>query len=115
MKGTHTMIDWIFTAFDTFSLKTLIAVILTVLLQLLICWKANKVGAKLLPAVILAAAVVFFSVCFNRIDHLISVIFLYFACQAFHLLLACGIGWGIWAFVRIMKRKIPSGTNEQTF
>ena len=103
------MIDWIFTAFDTFSLKTLIAVILTVLLQLLICWKANKVGAKLLPAVILAAAVVFFSVCFNRIDHLVSVIFLYVAFQAFHLLWACGIGWAIWAIVRIRSKQISGG------
>lgn len=103
------MIDWIFTAFDTFSLRTLIAVILTTLLQLLICWKANKTGAKLLPAIILTAAIVLFSVCFSRIDHLISVIFLYFACQAFHLLWACGIGWAIWAIVRIRSKQISGG------
>ena len=109
------MIDWIFTAFDTFSLKTLIAVILTVLLQLFLCFKVNTIGAKLLPAVILTAAIVFFSVCFSRIDNIITVVFLYFAFQAFHLLWACGLGWGIWAIVRITKRKAPSETTEHIF
>lgn len=104
------MIDWIFTAFDTFSLKTLIAVILTVLLQLLLCFKGKKFGVKLLPAVILTAAIIFFSVCFSRIDHLISVIFLYVACQAFHLLLACGIGWIIWAIARKKNKKVSGDT-----
>ena len=104
------MIDWIFTAFDTFSLKTLIALILTLLLQLFLCFKVNTIGAKLLPAIILTAAIVFFSVCFSRIDNIITVVFLYFACQAFLLLLGCVLGWAIWAIIRYGRKKSSDGT-----
>lgn len=106
----HTMFDWIFTAFDTFTLKTLIALIFTLLLQLFLCFKVNTIGAKLLPAIILTAAIVFFSVCFRRIDNIITVVFLYFACQAFLLLLGCGLGWIIWGIVRNRRKKAPGGT-----
>ena len=107
------MIDWILSAFDTFTAKTIIPVILTVLLQLLLCFKANRIWVKFLPAAVLAAAILFFNICFSRIDNIITVVFLYFAFQAFHLLLASGIGWGIWAIVRIIRKKVPGGTTEQ--
>ena len=104
------MIDWIFTAFDTFTLKTLIALILTLLLQLLLCFREKKIWIKLLPVVILTAAIILFNACFSRIDNIITVVFLYFACQAFLLLLGCGLGWIIWGIVRNRRKKAPGGT-----
>lgn len=104
------MIDWILSALDSFSPEVIIPAILTLLLQLLLCFKAKKLWVKLLPAAVLAAAILIFTVCFSRIDHLVSVVFLYVAFRAFHLLLACGIGWGIWAIVRKKLKKAPSGT-----
>lgn len=104
------MIDWILSAFDTFTAKTIIPVILALLLQLLLCFKANKIWVKFLPAAVLAAAILIFNICFSRIDNIIAVVFLYFAFQAFHLLLACGIGWIIWAIARKKIRKVPDDT-----
>ena len=107
------MIDLLTLAFDAFTTDAIIPAILVLLLQLLLCFMAKKIWIKLLPAIVLAAAIVIFSVCFYQIDHLINVIFLFIAFRSFHLLLACGIGWGIWAIVKIMRRKVPNGTTEQ--
>lgn len=74
-------------------------------IQLLLCFKAKRRMIRLLPVIILSVLTVFFLVMavtatgWDGIGYIFLAIFISF------MLLACGIGWGIWAIIRFVKKK----------
>ncbi|MBO4979004.1 MAG: hypothetical protein J6D16_01205 [Clostridia bacterium] len=93
--------------FGIFEIKTevflLILAVLTLALQLVLCFKAKSLALRLLPAILFAVAtVVFFTLVFLT-DGWDSLGFLLLALCSAMLLAVCGIGFAIWAIVK--KRK----------
>ena len=74
--------------------------ITTLILQLLLCFKAKKIFIKLLPIALLIVSTIVFYVCSASINGWDGLGYLFFALLSFGLLFVCGIGWGIWAIVR---------------
>ena len=74
--------------------------IATLILQLLLCFKAKKVFMKLLPIALLIVSTIVFSICSASINGWDGLGYLFFALLSFGLLLVCGLGWGVWAIIR---------------
>ena len=87
------------------TLTLLFSVILLLPLQLLLCFKVRNLLVRLLPVLILAALAlalvgeVLVSAGWDSAGYLFLVIYIGF------MLLACGIGWGIWAAARAAGKK----------
>lgn len=77
---------------------------LILLLQLLLCFRANKLFLKLIPAVLLVISTIIFSVLSACIGGWDGIGLLFFAFFSIGLLFVSGIGWGIWAIVRKKSR-----------
>ena len=76
------------------------SVIATLILQLLLCVKAQKIVIKLLPIALLIVSTIVFSICSATINGWDGLGYLFFALLSFGLILVCGIGWGVWAIIR---------------
>ena len=92
-----------------FEIKTeifiLILSVLTLALQLLLCFKVKKLFLRLLPVILFAAATAIFFVLIFMSEGWDSVGFLLLAICAAILLLFGGIGWGTWAVLKKTNRK----------
>ena len=77
-----------------------VSVIASLILQLLLCFKAKKIFIKLLPIALLIVSTIVFYVCSASINGWDGLGYLFFALLSFGLLFVCGIGWGIWATIR---------------
>ena len=77
-----------------------VSVIASLILQLLLCFKAKKIFIKLLPIALLIVSTIVFSICSASINGWDGLGYLFFALLSFGLLFVCGIGWGIWATIR---------------
>ena len=81
-----------------------IVVVITIILQLFLCFKAKKILLKLLPIILLMlVAIVYFSLSFlsngwDSLGYLIIAIF------AGLLLLACGSAWIIYLLIKAFKK-----------
>ncbi len=93
--------------FGIFEIKTeyfvLILSVLTLSLQLLLCFKAKKLFSRLLPMILFAILTVVFFVLIFLSEGWDSIGFLLLAICAAALLLVCGIGWGIWGIIQHHK------------
>ena len=93
--------------FGFFEIKTeyfvLILSVLTLSLQLLLCFKAKKLFPRLLPLILFAILTAVFFVLIFLSSGWESVGFLLLAICAAILLLVCGIGWGIWGIIQHHK------------
>lgn len=74
--------------------------IVTLILQLLLCFKAKKIFIKLIPMLLLFASTIVFAICSTIINGWDGLGYLFFALLSFGLVLVCGLGWGIWAIIR---------------
>ena len=74
--------------------------IATLIVQLLLCFKAKNIFAKLLPLALLIVSTVVFSICSAAANGWDGLGYLFFALLSFGLIVVCGIAWGIWAIVR---------------
>lgn len=74
--------------------------IMTLILQLLLCFKAKKIFIKLFPVALLIISTVVFSICSASINGWDGLGYLFFALLSFGLIFVCGIGWGVWAIAR---------------
>lgn len=80
-----------------------IAIAIFLPLQLLLCFKVKSLGIRMSPIILLGvlavAAIVMY--CFNAgwsgLIYIFGVIYIGLA------MLMCGIGWGIWAIVKVMR------------
>ncbi|MBR2937416.1 MAG: hypothetical protein IKB80_02845 [Oscillospiraceae bacterium] len=85
---------------DYTTLVVFISVIVTLLLQILLCFKSKKMWVKILPAMLLVLSAIVFSICSARIGGWDAFGYLFFAFLSLGLIIVCGIGWIIWAIVR---------------
>ena len=82
------------------TIVVLVSAIATLILQLLLCFKAKKIFIKLLPILLLIVSTIVFSICSASINGWDGFGYLFFALLSFGLIFVCGIGWGIWAIIR---------------
>jgi len=77
-----------------------VAAVVILAIQLVLCFKVNKLWIRALPAVLctIAAAVCLVMTCFT--DGWDAIGFAFLAIFSAGLLLVCGIGWGIWTIAR---------------
>ena len=85
---------------DIPTIVVFISAIATLILQLLLCFKAKKIFIKLLPIALLIVSTIVFSICGASINGWDGFGYLFFALLSFGLIFVCGIGWGIWAIIR---------------
>ena len=85
---------------DFTTIVVFISAIATLILQLLLCFKAKKIFIKLLPIALLIVSTIVFSICSASINGWDGFGYLFFALLSFGLIFVCGIGWGIWAIIR---------------
>ena len=76
----------------------------TLLLQLLLCFKAKRKLIKLLPIAVLAVFAIAFYAYAVYVNGWDGLGYLFFALLSAGLIFVCGIAWGIRAIVRKMNR-----------
>ena len=86
--------------FDYTAVVVLISAIVTLLLQILLCFKSKRIWVKGLPAILFVLSTIVFSICSARIGGWDAFGYLFFAFLSIGLIFVCGIGWVIWAIVR---------------
>lgn len=89
--------------FDMPTMVVLFSVILTAIVQLLLCFKVKKTLIKLLPAIALAVATILLYIIAHNVGGWDAFGYLFFALLSFGLLVVCGICWGVWAIARKEK------------
>lgn len=82
------------------TIVVFISAIATLILQLLLCFKAKKIFIKLLPIALLIVLSIVFCICSASINGWDGLGYLFFALLSFGLILVCGIGWAIWAIIK---------------
>ncbi len=85
---------------DLTSIVVFISVTITLILQLLLCFKIEKLFIKLIPIALFTISTIVFSVCSASINGWDGLGYLFFALLSFGLILVCGIGWAIWAMTK---------------
>ena len=85
---------------DIPTIVVFVSAIATLILQLLLCFKAKKIFIKLLPIALLIVSTIVFSICSASTNGWDGFGYLFFALLSFGLIFVCGIGWGIWAIIR---------------
>ena len=93
------MANW-YLEIDYPTIVVFVSVIATLILQLLLCFKAKKIFIKLLPITLLIVSTIVFSICSATINGWDGLGYLFFALLSFGLILVCSIGWGVWAIIR---------------
>ena len=78
----------------------LVLVFILALFQLLLCFKANKNVIRLIPVYLFSGLTVLFILLGFILSAWDSFGFFFLAGCSAVLLLACGIGWGIWVIAR---------------
>ena len=86
--------------FDYTAVVVLISAIVTLLLQILLCFKSKRIWVKGLPAILLVLSTIVFSLCSARIGGWDAFGYLFFAFLSIGLIFVCGIGWAISVIVK---------------
>lgn len=87
------------------TLTLILSALIVLPVQLLICFKAENQTLRLLPVTVLAGlTLLFILMCVSTTgwDVLLVAVLAIFSAI---LLLSCGIAWGIWAVVRVYRKK----------
>ncbi len=95
--------EWYF-EIDFPAIITFVSVISTLILQLMLCFKVKRIIIKLLPIALLIVSTITFSICSASINGWDGWGYLFFALLSFGLIFVCGIGWGVWAFIKKRNR-----------
>ena len=74
-------------------------------LQLLLCFKVKSKLVRLVPVCLLVLPTVLFAVLSAMATGWDALGYLFLALFAGFMLLLCGVGWGIWGMIRLIKRK----------
>lgn len=75
------------------------------LIQLLLCFKVKNKNIRLLPVILLSIVTIFFvamastATDWENLDYIFPAIFIGF------MWIACGMVWGIWAIIKLVKKK----------
>lgn len=82
------------------TIVVFVSVIATLILQLLLCFKAKKIFIKLIPIALLIVSTIVFYICSATINGWDGLGYLFFSLLSFGLILVCGLSWGVWAITR---------------
>ena len=75
------------------------------LIQLLLCFKVKNKNIRLLPVILLSIVTIFFvamastATDWENLGYIFPAIFIGF------MWIACGMAWGIWAIIKLVKKK----------
>lgn len=94
------------------ALITISAVFLVLPIQLVLCFKAKKRLIKLLPMAVFAVATIVFYIMMLTAKEWSALVYVILAVFFGVLLLFSGIAWGIWAVVRLVKKKNRNISNQ---
>ena len=87
------------------GLMILLAVLALLPLQLFLCFKGKNLFLRLLPVMLAASATAVFVILFFLSEGLRSLVWMVFSIYAAIPLFLCGLGWGIWAVTRCVKKR----------
>ena len=94
--------------FGSFDIRTdifvLFVVIIVILLQMLLCFKAKKIYTRLIPIYLSSGLTIVFIVLGFLTEDWESFAFFLLAFLSAILLAGCGLAWGIWAIVKKIKK-----------
>ena len=84
-----------------------LAISLVVLLpvQILLCFRVKSLTVRLLPAILLSAAAMLCIVFTFTATGWNGLFYAFFAIFAGFMVCVCGIGWGIWAVIRWVRKE----------
>ena len=82
------------------TIVVFVSVIATLILQLLLCFKAKKRFIKLFPIALFVVSTIVFYICSATINGWDGLGYLFFALLSFVLIVVCGVAWGVWAIAR---------------
>ena len=83
----------------------IISVVVVLPVQLLLCFKVKSLTLRFLPIFIFTALAVLSFVMYTMSNGWDGLIYTFFAIYVVFLIFMCGIGWGIWAIARLLKKK----------
>lgn len=85
----------------------ILAIVAVIILpvQLLLCFKVKSFIIRLMPIIILVLAVVITIVTNLDVSGWDGLLFVFGVIYVAYVMLMCGIGWGIWAIVKRIKKK----------
>ena len=82
----------------------LFSVVVLLPVQLLLCFKAKRIAIRLLPVIVLTILTIIFTVMSIAITGWKGLGYILLAIFTGFMLLMCGIGWGIWAITRLIRK-----------
>ena len=88
------------------TIVVIVSVMATLILQLLLCFKAKKIFIKLIPIALLMVSSIVLYICSVTINGWDGLGYLFFALLSFSLILVCGLGWGAWAIIGKRRSEI---------
>ena len=74
-------------------------------IQLLLCFKVKSRAIRLLPVILLSIPTIIFTVMSVAITGWDGLGYIFLAIFTGFMLLLCGVGWGIWAISKLIKKK----------
>ena len=81
------------------------SVVVLLLIQLLICFKVKNKVIRLLPVILLSIFTIFFVAMTSTATGWDNLGYVFLAIFTGFMWLMCGIAWGIWAIVKLIKKK----------
>ena len=81
------------------------SVVVLLLIQLLICFKVKNKVIRLLPVILLFIFTIFFVAMTSTATGWDNLGYVFLAIFTGFMWLMCGIAWGIWAIVKLIKKK----------
>ena len=81
------------------------SVVVLLPIQLLLCFKVKSKAIRLLPVILLSIPTIIFVMMSVAITGWDGLGYIFLAIFTGFMLLMCGVGWGIWAINKLVKKK----------
>ena len=81
------------------------SVVVFLLIQLLLCFKVKNKVIRLLPVILLSIFTIFFVVMTSTATGWDNLGYVFLAIFTGFMWLMCGIAWGIWTIIKLIKNK----------
>lgn len=87
------------------TVVSILSIVALLSVQLLLCFKVKSKAIRLLPVILLAAATLIFVGMAGTASGWDGLGYVFLAAFTGVMTLTCGAGWGIWAIIRLIKKK----------
>ena len=101
------MVDTEYTLYTLYIIFA-VGILLTLSVQLWLCFKAKYTVIKLIPIILLFVGAIAWRIEAESLGFWDGMASAFLSACAFILLIVCAIGWGIWAIVNFIKQKKQS-------